>query len=78
MLSKEEDADEPEWILENAREQRRQYVLRQKADIETRLARIREREKRQRERFENGEPMRKKLVKRPSVFRRLKWQGLIR
>ncbi|KAI9791475.1 MAG: ATP-dependent DNA helicase chl1 [Peltula sp. TS41687] len=56
--------EEPDWIIEHAKEQRRQTVLRRKADVEARLSRIREREKRQRERFEKaGEPPARKKLK---------------
>ncbi|KAI9676879.1 MAG: ATP-dependent DNA helicase chl1 [Caeruleum heppii] len=55
------DQDEPAWMLEHAREQKRQNAFRRKADTEARLAQIRAREQRQRERYANGEPASKKL-----------------
>ncbi len=57
-----QDDDEPDWIVEHAKEQRRQAVLQQKMELEARLRKIREREKLMRKRLENGEPMHKKLV----------------
>ncbi|KAI9816568.1 MAG: ATP-dependent DNA helicase chl1 [Pycnora praestabilis] len=59
----EEDVqkDEPDWMNEYARKQKRQTALQQKAEVETRLAKIRAKEKRQKEKYERGEPMQKKL-----------------
>lgn len=50
------DEDEPEWILEHARQEKKQAMLRQRAELEKRLALIRAKEKRAKERFERGEP----------------------
>ncbi|KAI9800215.1 MAG: hypothetical protein M1825_004199 [Sarcosagium campestre] len=47
--------EEPEWVVEHARERKKQEYLRSKVDEEARLTRIRAREKRQKERFESGE-----------------------
>ncbi|KAI9837845.1 MAG: hypothetical protein M1819_006779 [Sarea resinae] len=55
------DAEEPEWMLEHARQQKRQAALRQRADIESRLAKIRAKERRQKERYEKGEPLHKRM-----------------
>ncbi|KAI9886565.1 MAG: hypothetical protein M1823_001607 [Watsoniomyces obsoletus] len=61
MFESPTDNDEPAWIIEHARNQRRQALLQQKTDLETRLSKIRAKEERARQRFENGEPARKKL-----------------
>ncbi|KAI9812801.1 MAG: ATP-dependent DNA helicase chl1 [Phylliscum demangeonii] len=55
------DEDEPAWIIEHAKEQRRQALLQRRADLDARLAKIRARERKQRERFEKGEPVQKRL-----------------
>lgn len=51
-----ESSDEPLWILEHARKQRRQEALSRKQDLDDRIAKIKEKEKRAKERYENGEP----------------------
>ncbi|KAI9871916.1 MAG: ATP-dependent DNA helicase chl1 [Pleopsidium flavum] len=52
--------DEPEWMLEYARQHKRQAFLHQTQELETRLAKIRAREKRQRQHFKNDEPQQKR------------------
>lgn len=54
--------DEPEWMLEHARQEKRQAALRRRADLEERLAKIRAKERKMRERYENGEPRFKRQV----------------
>jgi hypothetical protein len=49
-------------MVEHAREQTRQRLLTQRTATELRLKRIREREKRQRDRYVNGESKPKKKV----------------
>ncbi|KAF2457677.1 helicase C-terminal domain-containing protein [Lineolata rhizophorae] len=56
-----EDKDEPDWMLEHAKNERRQKALRSQADLETRLEKIRERERRLKAKYENGEPQRKRV-----------------
>ncbi|KAH0559276.1 hypothetical protein GP486_004207, partial [Trichoglossum hirsutum] len=57
----DDDDDEPAWMIEHAREQKRQAAFRERKDLEARLANIRAREKRQQELYENSEPQFKKL-----------------
>ncbi|KAJ9648856.1 ATP-dependent DNA helicase chl1 [Coniosporium tulheliwenetii] len=67
LLAETADDDEPEWIVEHAREQKRQAALRERADLEARLAKIRAKEKRLKERYENGEPTHKKQKQRTAT-----------
>ncbi|KAI9801670.1 MAG: ATP-dependent DNA helicase chl1 [Piccolia ochrophora] len=55
------DEAEPAWIIEHAQTQKRQAMLRRKQEEETRLAAVRAREKRQKERTSDGERSFKKL-----------------
>ncbi|KAL0257637.1 ATP-dependent DNA helicase chl1 [Diplodia seriata] len=50
------DEDEPAWMLEYAREEKRRTALQQRADLEDRLAKVRAKEKKLKERYSNGEP----------------------
>lgn len=54
--------DEPEWILEHARRERKKAVLDKRQRLEERLARVRDEEERQRREFENSNHPSKKLV----------------
>ena len=55
---------EPAWMIEHAKEQRRQSLMRQRADLEARLAKIRAKEERARQKAEDGGSFYKKLVRR--------------
>ena len=57
-----DDDDEPDWITAHAREQRRSAAVRRRAEVEARLAKVREKEKRARARYETGEPLMKRRV----------------
>lgn len=57
------DADEPEWMLEYARNQKRQAFVQRTQELEIRLERIRAKEQQQRERFQRGEPQQKRTVR---------------
>lgn len=57
------DDEEPEWMLEHARDARRNEMQQARADLETRLRGIRENEKKIREQHANGEPYTKKRRK---------------
>jgi chromosome transmission fidelity protein 1 len=48
--------DEPEWIVEQANARKRRELLRQREEMEARLAKIRTKEKAQREKYLRGEP----------------------
>jgi len=50
------NGDEPSWIVEHAQKQRKQEALRRKQDLNDRIAKIKAKEKRAKERYENGEP----------------------
>lgn len=49
------DSDEPEWIIEQTRARKRREMLRQREEMETRLAKVRAKEKAQRDRYLNGD-----------------------
>ena len=54
-LDAENDDDEPDWMVTHAREQKRRAALQNRADLEARLERIRQRERKIKERGANGE-----------------------
>ncbi|KKY21951.1 putative imidazole glycerol phosphate synthase hishf [Diplodia seriata] len=56
ILESPTDEDEPAWMLEYAREEKRRTALQQRADLEDRLAKVRAKEKKLKERYSNGEP----------------------
>jgi chromosome transmission fidelity protein 1 len=57
--AKQEDQgdDEPDWILEHARKERLSKALQHRQDFEQRLVRVRDKERRIRRRYDNGEPL---------------------
>ncbi|KAF2205065.1 ATP-dependent RNA helicase-like protein chl1 [Delitschia confertaspora ATCC 74209] len=50
------NSEEPSWLIEHARLQKKEEALRRRRDLETRLAKIRAKEKRLKERYQNSEP----------------------
>lgn len=56
------DDDEPDWMLEHAREEKRRAALQQRAALEERLAKVRAKERKLKERYDNGEPRFKRQV----------------
>jgi len=48
--------DEPAWVLEHAQKQRKEEALHRRQELNERLAKIKAKEKRAKERFEDGEP----------------------
>ena len=60
MQSIEVDDDEPEWMAEHARESKRKEILHMRAEFEERLAKVREKERKLREKQASGEPYRKR------------------
>ena len=60
MQDIEVDDDEPEWMAEHARESKRKEILHMRAEFEERLAKVREKERKLREKQISGEPFRKK------------------
>ncbi|KAF2134439.1 DNA repair helicase, partial [Dothidotthia symphoricarpi CBS 119687] len=50
------DSDEPSWILEHAQKQRRLEALSRKQEFDDRIAKIKAKEKRAKDLYENGEP----------------------
>lgn len=51
---KEKDDDEPEWVVEQVRERRKQMALRARQKLEDRLEKIREKERKEKERYMQG------------------------
>ncbi|KAF2687652.1 DNA repair helicase [Lentithecium fluviatile CBS 122367] len=49
-------SDEPAWILEHARKQKKQAALHRREEFEARIAKIKEKEKRLKEAYQKGEP----------------------
>ncbi|KAF2147016.1 uncharacterized protein K452DRAFT_330380 [Aplosporella prunicola CBS 121167] len=60
LFNETADDDEPEWMLEAAREEKRRAALQQGADLEERLAKIRAKERKLKEWYESGEPHHKR------------------
>lgn len=56
-----EAGDEPDWIIEHARREKTQTFLQHKNEFEGRLARIRAKELRQKQRYEHGESQAKRI-----------------
>ncbi|KAK8205732.1 helicase C-terminal domain-containing protein [Phyllosticta capitalensis] len=54
------DDDEPDWMLEHARQEKRRAALHQRQQLEERIARVRARERKLKERHSTGEPHRKR------------------
>jgi len=54
------DSDEPEWVIEQARARKRREMLCSREDMENRLAKIRAKEKAERDRYMRGEQHHKK------------------
>lgn len=54
--------EEPAWVLEYLRKEKEEALIRSKRELEGRLAKIRAKELRQKQRYERGEPRQKKLV----------------
>jgi len=52
--------DEPAWLLEHARKQKKQAALQRRAEFEARIAKIKEKEKRLKEVYQKGEPKSKR------------------
>ncbi|KAJ4346932.1 ATP-dependent DNA helicase chl1 [Didymosphaeria variabile] len=50
------DSDEPAWILEHARKQRKHVALARKQDLEDRIAKIKAKEKQTKDRYVNEKP----------------------
>lgn len=49
-------SDEPAWILEHAQKQKKQEALRRRQELNERIARVKAREKKAKDHYENGEP----------------------
>lgn len=56
LNSIEADEEDPEWMIQHAREERRREIRKTRADLEARLEAARERDRRTRERNANSEP----------------------
>jgi chromosome transmission fidelity protein 1 len=55
-----DNSDEPDWILEHAQKQRKQEALHRRQELNDRIARVKAKEKRVKDRVENGEPRHKR------------------
>ncbi|KAL8851070.1 MAG: hypothetical protein Q9221_003966 [Calogaya cf. arnoldii] len=60
QASVEESNEEPAWILEQARKQKTERLVQRRLELESHLAKIREKESSQRLQYEKGEPLRKR------------------
>ena len=56
------DGDEPDWVLEHAKTEKRRALMEQWAEKEEKLKSVREKELRQKQRYENGESRTKRPV----------------
>ena len=56
-----EAGDEPDWIVEHARREKTQTFIQHKKEFEARLARVRAKELRQKQRYEHGESQAKRI-----------------
>lgn len=61
LAQDEADSDEPAWLLEHARKQKKQAAFARRQELERRIAKVKEKEKRMRERYQNGEPQFKRV-----------------
>lgn len=58
--------DEPDWIVEQAQNAKREAARRQRDALEERLSKTHEKERQTHERHENGEPLQKRSVSSPN------------
>ncbi|KAH0144228.1 ATP-dependent RNA helicase CHL1, partial [Aureobasidium melanogenum] len=56
----EGDDDEPEWMVQHSREEKKNQVIQKRAELEAKLEKIRQHERKIRDRQENGLPLNKK------------------
>ncbi|KAI4839694.1 DNA repair helicase [Aureobasidium sp. EXF-8845] len=56
----EGDDDEPEWMVQHSREEKKNQVIQKRAELEAKLEKIRQHERKIRDRQENGPPLTKK------------------
>jgi len=54
------DDDEPEWMVQHSREEKKSQVIQKRAELEAKLEKIRQHERKVRDRQENGPPLTKK------------------
>lgn len=54
--------EEPSWVVEQSKSQKRIVLIQQKLELEGRLKKIRAQELRQKLRYESGEPQSKRFV----------------
>lgn len=59
-ISPEKENDEPSWVVEHAKAQKRDAVIEQKSELEARLRKVRAKELRQKKNYESGEPQAKR------------------
>ncbi|KAG9758161.1 ATP-dependent RNA helicase CHL1, partial [Aureobasidium melanogenum] len=56
----EGDDDEPEWMVQHSRDEKKNQVIQKRAELEAKLEKIRQHERKIRDRQENGLPLNKK------------------
>ncbi|KAG9947580.1 ATP-dependent RNA helicase CHL1, partial [Aureobasidium melanogenum] len=56
----EGDDDEPEWMVQHSREEKKNQAIQKRAELEAKLEKIRQHERKIRDRQENGPPLSKK------------------
>ena len=61
QVAAEEESDEPSWVVEAANTQKRELVIEQRLDLETRLSEIRAKDLQRKHHHENGGPKAKRL-----------------
>lgn len=60
--------DEPEWIVANARKEKRAQVVRRREELERRLEKARREEAKALQQYHNGEGNRKRRVRAPCNY----------
>ena len=59
---------EPDWVMSHVRKEKRKSQVQKKVDLETRLASIRAKELKQKQRYESGQSFRKRQVSKLSAL----------
>ena len=54
---------EPDWVVEHERNQRKKAIAEKKFNLEARLARAREKDCEQKQRYDSNEPQAKRIVR---------------
>ena len=62
------DKDEPEWVIEHEKQEKKDAFVAKKRELEQRLAKVRAKELRQKQRYESGEAHHKRPVSFSILF----------